>query len=167
MDILPPVIRNIIFKIILGRFGDKSFIDYKTYWRYSKKIQIGNNVCINRGCNFYASFFVKDAFIKISDNVVIAPHVTFFSAGHNYKYLDLPDTAASIIIEEYVWIGGQSIILPGVTIGKGAVVGAGSVVTKDIPPYTIAVGNPAKVIKKRDMNAINSYKEYLIARKNT
>lgn len=151
LDILPPFLRTIIFKIIFLKFGSKSYIDYTTFWRYSKKISIGDNVSINRGCKFYASYFVKDAYIEIGNNVVIAPDVTFYSAGHNYKYCDLPDIASSIIIEDYVWIGGKTIVLPGVRIGKGAVIGAGSVVSKDIPPFSIAVGNPAKIIKERGL----------------
>jgi acetyltransferase-like isoleucine patch superfamily enzyme len=61
----------------------------------------------------------------------------------------LDDTAASVIIEDNVWIGGGSIILPGVTIGSGAVIGAGSIVIKSVPPFSVAVGNPARVIKAR------------------
>ena len=151
LNFCPPLARSIIFKIIFKKFGHKSFIDYKTYWRYPKKISFGDNVTINRGCRFYASYFVKDAYIEIGNNVVIAPYVTFFSAGHDYQLLDLPDTAASIIVEDYVWIGGKTIILPGVRLGKGSIIGAGSVVVRDIPPWSVAVGNPARIIKKREI----------------
>jgi acetyltransferase-like isoleucine patch superfamily enzyme len=87
--------------------------------------------------------------IILEDNVVLGPGVVIFSSTHDYNFLALPDISAPVKICRYVWVGGKSIILPGVVIGEGAVIGAGSVVTKDIPPYCVAVGNPAKVIKQR------------------
>lgn len=77
--------------------------------------------------------------------------MSFFAAGHDYTELSLPDTAGSIEVGDYVWIGGRSVVLGGVKIGEGAVIGAGSVVTRDIPPYTVAAGVPAKVIKMREL----------------
>lgn len=107
---------------------------------------------INRGCRFYASHYHKDVRIRIGDHVAVAPEVSFFAAGHDYRQLSLPDTAASITVGNYVWIGARSVILQGVTIGEGAVIAAGSVVTRDVPPYTVAAGVPARVIKKRELN---------------
>lgn len=134
---------------IWQRGGGTSTIDYKTYIRYPSKVFIGVDTMINRGCRFYASHHYKDVRIQIGDHVAVAPEVSFFAAGHDYTQLSLPDTAASIIVGDYVWIGGRSVILGGVTIGEGAVIAAGSVVTKDIPPYTIVAGVPARVIKSR------------------
>lgn len=150
LDILPPFVRSLIFKILCKEYGNGTYIDYKVFIRYPWKFKIGCNVIINQYCRFYSSQQIKDAYIEIHDNVVISPQVTFFSAGHDYKQLTLPDIAASIVVEEHAWIGGNSIILPGVTIGKGSVVGAGSVVSKSIPPWSVATGNPARVIKKRN-----------------
>jgi acetyltransferase-like isoleucine patch superfamily enzyme len=65
--------------------------------------------------------------------------------------LALIDIAETIRVEDHVWIGARAVILPGVTIGEGAVVGAGSIVSRNVPPWSIAVGNPAKVIKKREL----------------
>ena len=124
-------------------------IDYHTYIRYMSKVEIGSGTTINRGCRLLASHFYKDVRIVIGNHVAVAPEVCLLAAGHNYKKKDLPDTAASIIIGDYVWIGARSIILQGVTVGEGAVIAAGSVVTKDVPPYSIVAGAPAKVIKKR------------------
>jgi acetyltransferase-like isoleucine patch superfamily enzyme len=149
MELLPPFIRNLIFKIIFKKVGRNCLLDYKTFFRYPSRISLGNNVTINRECALYASFFVKDVEIKIGNNVALSPHVRIFTATHDYSTLGLGDTAASVTIEDYAWIGGGTIILPGVTIGEGAVVGAGSVVSKSIPPYSVAVGNPARVIKTR------------------
>jgi acetyltransferase-like isoleucine patch superfamily enzyme len=149
LELLPPFIRHILYKLLLKNLGSDTYIDYNTYFRYSRRIVIGNNTVINRGCKFFGSYFNKSVTIEIGNNVAIAPFCCFYSAGHDYEYIYLPDTAASIIIKDNVWIGGKSIILPGVTIGEGSVIGAGSVVTKDILPWSIAVGNPAKVIKSR------------------
>lgn len=149
MEILPPFSRNIIFRFIFKEIGKSCMLDYKTYFRYPSRISLGDNVSINRDCALYASYMVANVEIKIGNNVALAPHVRIFTATHDYSTLGLVDTAASVIIEDHVWIGGGSIILPGVIIGKGAVIGAGSVVSKSVPPFSVAVGNPARVIKER------------------
>jgi acetyltransferase-like isoleucine patch superfamily enzyme len=133
----------------LGSLGNAPLIDYGTYFRYPSKIKIGNNVAINHGCELYAAYSAKDGTITIGNNVVLGPHVKIFAAGHDYRTTDLVDTAGPIVINDFVWVGGNTTILPGVLVGEGAVIGAGSVVTRDIPPYTIAVGNPCRVIKSR------------------
>lgn len=153
LDLLPQFLRNVVFKIALEGFGsNETTVDYKTYIRYPSKVSIGSGTTINRGCRFYASHFHKDVRIRIGNHVAVAPEVSFFAAGHDYTELSLPDIAASITVGDHAWIGARSIVLQGVTIGEGAVIAAGSVVTKDIPPYTVAAGVPARVIKKRDLN---------------
>ena len=149
LEILPPFLRFLIFKIMLKKIGHNSYIDYGTYFRYPKKISIGNQVVINKNCKFYASFHNKKAEIIIGDNIIIAPEVSIYSAGHNHLDLSLPHIGSTVKINDHVWIGARSIILPGVELGKGAVVGAGSVVTKNVSDFTIVAGNPAKIIKKR------------------
>jgi acetyltransferase-like isoleucine patch superfamily enzyme len=150
LDISPPFLRNFFFKKNLGKFGDNSLIDYKTYIRYFKNLEIGDNVAINRGCQFYTSYHLSKK-IYLGNNVTISPNVKFYGAAQDYHYLPMPDTADNIVIEDDCWICANSIILQGVTIGKGSVIGAGSVVTKNIPPYSIAVGSPARVIKNREI----------------
>lgn len=93
--------------------------------------------------------------ITIGNGVRIAGHCMIISANHRYEDPDTPIhkqgmNCADITIEDDVWIGGGVHINAGVTIGKGCVIGAGSVVTHDIPPYSVAVGVPARVIKKRE-----------------
>lgn len=148
-ELLPQFIRNPLFKVLLKDYGEKSIIDYKTYIRYPGCVKIGSRTTINRGCQFYASYHIKGVEISIGNHVAVAPNVCFFAAGHDYTKLNLPDTAGSITVGDNVWIGARSIILQGVTIGEGAVIAAGSVVTRDIPPYTVAAGAPARVIKDR------------------
>jgi len=93
--------------------------------------------------------------IKIGNCVIIGPNITIITANHNYENIEfLPFDnimiRKKVVIEPYCWIGRNVMIMPGVTIGKASVIAAGSVVTKDIEPYSIVGGNPAKLIKKRD-----------------
>jgi maltose O-acetyltransferase len=140
-----------MFKMMFKKFGSHCLIDYKSYFSYPWKIEIGNNVAINRGCSLYSSFLIKNAFIIIKDNVSFGPECVLFSAGQNAHDASLSDIGGSIIIEEGAYIGGRSIVRYGVTIGKGAVVGAGSVVTKDVAPFTIVGGTPARQIGIRSI----------------
>jgi len=152
LELLPPPLRYWIFKILLARLGSGSMIDYQTYFRYPWKISIGNGVSINRGCEIYGSMLAGKAHITIGDNCALAPRVRILSASHDYHYLNLPDTAASVTIGNNVWIGAGATLLPGVTVGDGAVVAAGSVVTRDVAPFSIVAGNPAKFLRTRELN---------------
>lgn len=151
LDLLPWPVRYLFFKAALHRLGRRCFIDHQTYLRYPSKISIGDDVWINRGCRFFASHHVKSATITIGNHVRFGPEVCVFGAGHDPGSLRLPDTAAPIVVRAHTWIGGRAILLPGVTIGEGAIVAAGSVVTRDVPDWTIAAGVPARVIKPRQL----------------
>jgi len=150
-ELMPWPIRYLWFKVCLKHLGKRSYIDYQAYFRYPGKISIGNEVWINRGCRFFASFHIKEAVIRIGDHVAIGPEVCVFGAGHDPRFRDLPDTGGSVIIENYCWIGGRAILLPGVHIGEGAVVAAGSVVTRDVPAWSVVGGVPARFIKPRKL----------------
>lgn len=154
LDLLPYPIRILIFRLVLAKVGDVPLIDYGVYFRYPKKIKIGNNVAINRGCELIAAHLAGGGSITIGNNVVLGPHVKIFTAGHDYATINLVDTAAPVVINDFVWVGGNATILPGVTIGEWAVIGAGSVVTRDIPSHAVAVGNPARVIKSRVLSKL-------------
>lgn len=148
--LLPPFLRTPFWKVLMGSLGKNYFIDSKVYFRYPKSVFIGNNVSINRGSEFYPSWHhKKTTSIKLSHNIRIGPNVKFFAAGHDAEDINLADISGSIEVHEHAWIGGNSTILQGVTIGEGSIVAAGSVVTKDVAPYTIVGGVPAKLIKKR------------------
>jgi acetyltransferase-like isoleucine patch superfamily enzyme len=113
------------------------------------KIQIGNRVHIGEGSVIYSGVG-----IRIGDNVIIGPQNIIVDLDHRFQNLDLPINqqgmnGKEISIEEDVWIASQCVIIKGVAIGKGSVIAAGSVVNKNIPPYSVAAGVPAKVIKKR------------------
>jgi acetyltransferase-like isoleucine patch superfamily enzyme len=113
------------------------------------KIQIGNGVHIGEGSVIYSGVG-----IRIGDNVIIGPQNIIVDLDHCFQNLDLPINqqgmnGKEISIEEDVWIASQCVIIKGVTIGKGSVIAAGSIVNSSIPPYSVAAGVPAKVIKKR------------------
>jgi len=113
------------------------------------KIAIGNRVHIGEGTIIFSGLS-----IIIRDDVIIGPQNVIVDSDHSYKDLNLPMnqqelTFEQVLIEDDVWISSNCVITKGVTLSKGAVIGAGAVVKKDIPPYSIAVGVPARVIKKR------------------
>ncbi|HEY1062862.1 MAG TPA: acyltransferase [Daejeonella sp.] len=90
--------------------------------------------------------------VQIGNNVILAQNVVISGLNHNYENISIPPvkqgiTTNQIIISDNVWIGANSVITAGITIGKHSVIGAGSIVTKDIPAFTVAVGNPANIIK--------------------
>ena len=151
LDIMPYPIRLVFLKLILKKIGSNVLVDYGCYLRYPWRISIGSNVSLNRGCKIYPSIHVDGAEIIIGNNVALGPGVTLLGAGHDYSSLSLPDTGHTIRISDYVWIGGGATILEGVTIGEGAIVAAAAVVTKDVAPYTVVAGIPAKMISIREI----------------
>ncbi|MGR6840844.1 acyltransferase [Aliivibrio wodanis] len=114
-------------------------------------ISLGENVVIRPGTMIFAD---KDAEVKIDNNVMVGAGVHFYVNNHKFERRDIPlieqgyYPSESIHINNGAWIGANSIILPGVTIGINSVIGAGSIVTRSIPDHSVAVGCPAKVIKK-------------------
>lgn len=133
------------------KIGDKTAIeDYAILHAYGGSIFIDKNSFIGPHCVLYGH-----GKIHIGQNCLVAMHTCIISANHSIppRHLSirsLPDIRKEVIIEDDVWVGAGVKILSGVKVGKGAVIGAGSVVTKDLPPYSISVGNPAKVIKYRN-----------------
>jgi acetyltransferase-like isoleucine patch superfamily enzyme len=170
-------LRFLFWKMVLeingGGIGKnaKIYESVKLFSRRGFPIRIGNNVSIEKGViistsergkvhignNVYIgeySVLTSNEEIEIGDNVLISPHNDIVDFNHIYS--DIRQTvnkqgvvAKKITIQEDVWIGSGSKILMGVTIGRGAVIGAGSVVTKDVPAFHVAVGNPANTIKVR------------------
>jgi acetyltransferase-like isoleucine patch superfamily enzyme len=129
--------------------GEKSEILYPSIIKGKSNIHIGSNTCIGEFAHIWGS-----GGLYIGDRVLIASHVSITTLTHDYTSSNMRFANAiskPIIINNDVWIGTNSTILPGTRIGVGAVVGAGSVVTKDVPPYSIVVGVPAKVVKYRSL----------------
>ena len=124
---------------------EEPFINPPFYCDYGNHIKVGKNFFANYNCTF-----LDVAAITFGDNCLLGPNVSIYTAGHpvhphsrNSRY----EYGIAVTIGNDVWLGGCTVICPGVTIGDGCVIGAGSVVTKDIPPYSIAAGNPCRVIR--------------------
>ena len=130
--------------------GDNSVLcKWSCFRTYGGFIKIGSNCSVNSFCHISGN-----GGITIMNNVRIASHCTILSANHNFNSLNRPiylqgETKEKTIIENDCWLGSGVKVLAGVRIGTGSVIGAGAVVTRDIPPYSVAVGVPAKVIRSR------------------
>lgn len=137
---------------LFNRIGGGTYISPGCHFT-PKTITIGSNTYIGRNCIFQSAH----GRIIIGDNVMFGAGVHIHGGNHEIHTVGklmneiekLPDSDGIVKIANDVWIGSNAIILKGVSINEGAVIGAGSVVTKDIPAYAIAVGNPCKVIKYR------------------
>lgn len=134
-----------IVKELLGK-SEGAFINPPFYCDYGSHIQVGKNLFANYNCTI-----IDVAKVTIGDNCQLAPNVSIYTAGHpvhpasrNSMY----EYGIEVTIGDNVWIGGNTVILPGVHIGSNTVIGAGSVVTKDIPEWVVAGGNPCKVIRE-------------------
>ena len=125
----------------------KLYILPNTIICYPYRLTLGYNVFINRGV-----YITAREKITIGDNVDIAQDVNIWTEQHNYNSPDFKAELAPVVIKDYVWIASRATILPGIELGEGCVVACGSVVTKNVPPYTLVAGVPAKVIGQRNKN---------------
>ena len=149
--------RQSLLREMLGSVGKGVHVDIDFRCEYGKHIFIGDRVIINMNCTF-----VDNNRIDIGSDVLIAPNVQIYTATHSTKVNErmvrdwregeeiCRTYALPVRIEDGVWIGGGAILLPGVTVGRNSVIGAGSVVTRSIPANCVAVGNPCRVIKQID-----------------
>ncbi|WP_293982945.1 sugar O-acetyltransferase [uncultured Clostridium sp.] len=135
-----------LIKSILGKTGQEIHIEQPFHCDYGTNIEVGENFYSNYNC-----IMLDVGKITIGKNVMFAPNVSIYTAGHPVH----PDSRNSgyeygipVTIGDNVWVGGSVVINPGVTIGNNVVIGSGSVVTKDIPDNVIAVGNPCRIIRE-------------------
>jgi len=137
--------RNGLIKRLLGKIGNSFIIEPPFRCDYGYNIEIGENFYSN-----YNLIILDCAKVLIGDNVMIGPNVSIYTAGHPVHYEIRNqgyEYAFPVSIGNNVWIGGNAVINPGVSIGDNSVIGSGSVVTKDIPGNVIAAGNPCKVLR--------------------
>ena len=133
-----------IAEVVKELLGDKgAFINPPFYCDYGSHIEVGKNFFANYNCTI-----IDVAKVKIGDNCQLAPNVAIYTAGHPIYPTtrnSLYEYGKAVTIGDNVWICGNTVICPGVTIGRNVVIGAGSVVVKDIPDWSLAAGNPCKV----------------------
>ena len=138
--------RRSLLEEILGSVGARAVLLSPFHAGFGSNVHIGDDFFGNVNLTF-----VDDIEIRIGNGVMIGPSVTLTTTGHPVHpdlRVDFRRFSEPIVIEDKVWIGSNVVVLPGVTIGYGAVVGAGSVVTRDIPPMKVAVGTPCRVLRQ-------------------
>lgn len=149
-------LRHLWYRRALGiQIGERAGVHMGAYvWFWGPRevrrigVRIGRNSRIGRNCTIDAR-----SPLTIGDNVALSPEVMILAGTHDVndpKFADSEVGPWAVAIEDHVWIGTRAMIMPGVTVGRGAVVAAGAVVTKDVPPLTIVAGVPAKPIGRRD-----------------
>lgn len=134
-----------IFKACGARVNVEKGANFETGW----ELEVGDDSSLGVRCSIPYN-------LKVGKDVMMAPEVVILGENHEFERMDVPMRLQGskkyppVRIEDDVWIGTRAIIMPGLTIGRGAIIGAGSVVTKDVPPYAICAGNPARIIRYRD-----------------
>ena len=140
-------IRIFLLRLLKAKIGNKVGLYRGFEVRRPSKLQIGNSTIIGHGALLDARMG-----LTIGNNVNLSNEVMIWTLHHDYNSPDFAQIGKPVIIEDYVWICSRAIILPGVIIGKGAVVAACAVVSRDVEPYTVVGGVPAKPIAKRNTN---------------
>jgi maltose O-acetyltransferase len=141
-------LRRGITKALFKYAGKNINIEKGAYFGDGSQIEIGDNSGIGVNCQVCGP-------VKIGDNVMMGPEVIVLTINHKYDRLDISmleqghQPPEPVTIADDVWIGTRAIILPGISISRGAIIGAASVVTKNVPEYAVVCGNPAKVVKYR------------------
>ena len=150
-------IRKTWYRLIGLSIKKNSNIDMNSYFIAPRHISIGANTHINQSC-----FLDGRGELTIKDNVSISHYVKICTGGHSINSPLFEGSHGPIIIENYVWVGIGAIILKNVKLGEGCIVAAGSVVTKNVPPYRIVAGSPAQIIgeRKQGLNYHPLYKEH-------
>lgn len=150
--------RDRILRKLLGSAGEDICIEPTLQCSYGFNLFVGDHFFANNNC-----MFMDDVPIRFGSHVLIGPNCAFYTARHPLHPLprrEKLERALPITVGDDVWFGGRCTVLPGVTIGDGAVIGAGSVVTRSIPANVIAVGNPCRILRpitSADLDELDRY----------
>lgn len=138
--------RQAVLRVLLGAVGEESLVEPPFFCTYGKNTRLGDHVYLNFSC-----VIVDNNEVEVGHYVMVGPAVQIYTAAHPVEVETRNrglETAKPVRIGDNVWIGGGAILLPGVAIGANSVVGAGAVVTRDVPSDVVVAGNPARVIRE-------------------
>ena len=153
-------IRHACLRFWLGRFGKGTGVQRGCQFLNGRKVELGDRNVINFGCLLDGRRYR----ISTGSDVSIGPEASILTLGHNPQSPNFDLRGGDVRIGNHVWIGYRAIIMPGVTLGEGAVVAAGAVVTRDVAPYTIVAGVPARIVRQRtrDLHYKLDFRPWLI-----
>lgn len=153
-------LRSLVLQLWLKSVGQGSGVQMHCRILRGTGISLGDRSVINFGCLLDG----RQHTIEIGRDVSIGPEAAILTLGHDPRSPEFADLGGPVSIGDHAWIGFRAIVLPGISIGEGAVVGAGAVVSRDVPPFTIVAGNPARPIGRRtvDLSYALSYNPYLL-----
>lgn len=138
-------LRTLFYRIWLGKLGRRAAVHLHCRFRDGRNVSIGDNVVVNYGTMLDGRFYP----VEIGSNVSVGPNAQIYTLSHDPQSERFATAGGPVVLEDYCWVAANALILPGVRVGYGAVVAAGSVVTKDVPAHTIVAGVPAKPVGKR------------------
>jgi maltose O-acetyltransferase len=139
-------LRRLFLRGWLGGLEQGASVQLGCRFLNGRKVFLGQGTVINWGTLLDGRRYA----VRVGSNVSIGPEASVLTLGHDPQSADFADRGGDVVIGDRAWIAYRAVILPGVTIGEGAVVGAGAVVTRDVAPYAIVAGNPARVVGQRN-----------------
>ena len=139
-------LRNLYLRAYLGGFGARTSVQMGCRFLNGRKVFLGERNVVNFGCLFDGRIYR----IVTGHDVSIGPEAAILTLGHDPQSPDFADRGGEVVIGDRVWIAYRAVLLPGVRIGEGAVVAAGAIVSKDVAPFTIVAGCPARQIGERN-----------------
>lgn len=143
-------VRKTFYRMAGIRIGKGSTVHTKASFYDPRNITIGDDTIIGEG-----TVLDGRASLTIGNHVDIASEVMIYNSQHDIESIDFAAVDKPVVIEDYVFVGPRAIILPGVTVGRGAIIAAAAVVTRDVPPHAVVAGVPAKVIGERKLKSLN------------
>jgi maltose O-acetyltransferase len=141
-------LRHLFLRRWLGGFGRGTAVQLGCRFLNGRKIFLGERNVINFNCLFDG----RRHAIRLGNDVSIGPEAALMTLGHDPQSAEFADRGGEVVIGDHAWVAFRALILPGVTVGEGAVVAAGAVVTRDVPPFTIVAGAPARPVGERNRN---------------